>query len=80
MLRTFLLFTGALAALSADDAATQVSRTLTNLLASLEEEGKQAQERSAPRRSWCEKQLSAMQAEVSDYQDEAEQAKADLAR
>jgi chromosome segregation ATPase len=78
MLRTILLLTGALAALSADDAATQVSRTLTNLLASLEEEGKQAQARAAPRKAWCDKQLEAMQAEVSDYQDEAEQAKADL--
>jgi len=77
MLRT-ILFTGALAALSADDAATQVSRTLTNLLASLEEEGKQAQARAAPQREWCEKQLAATQNEVSDYQDEAEQAKADL--
>jgi hypothetical protein len=78
MLRIVLLLTGALAALSADDAATQVSRTLTNLLASLEEEGKQAEARAAPRRSWCDKQLAAMQGEVSDYQDEAEQAKADL--
>jgi hypothetical protein len=78
MLRTVLLLTGALAALSADDAATQVGRTLTNLLASLEEESKQAEARAAPRRSWCEKQLTAMQGEVSDYQDESEQAKADL--
>lgn len=66
------------AALSPDSAAAQVSGTLQNLLASLEEEGKQAEARSEPRRKWCEEQLTTMSGEVADYQDEAEQAQADV--
>jgi hypothetical protein len=73
-----LVLTTAFAALSPDSAASQVSGTLQNLLASLEEEGKQAEARSEPRRKWCEEQLTAMNGEVADYQDEAEQSQADV--
>jgi len=73
-----LLLSCVYAALTPDSAAAQVTGTLQNLLASLEEEGKQAEARSEPRRKWCEEQLTLMSGEVADYQDEAEQAKADV--
>jgi hypothetical protein len=73
-----LLLSCVYAALTPDSAAAQVTGTLQNLLASLEEEGKQAEARSEPRRKWCEEQLTVMSGEVADYQDEDEQAKADV--
>jgi len=78
MLLGLLLQVGALAALSADDAAAQVDRTLQNLLATVEDEGKQAEERAAPRRSWCASQIQAAQNQLADLQDEAAQASADV--
>lgn len=79
MLLVLVLQLGAFAALSADDAAAQVGRTLQNLLASVEEEGKQAEGREEPRRAWCSKQQQEGATNVADLQDESAQATADVA-
>jgi len=79
MLLGLVLTFGALAALSADDAAAQVDRTLQNLLASIEDEGKQAETRETPRRQWCSAQIALAQTQVADLQDEASQSSADVA-
>lgn len=74
-----VLHVSVLAALSADDAAAQVDNTLQNLLASVEDEGKQAESREEGRRAWCAKQTQLALNQVADLQDEAAQAQADVA-
>jgi len=74
-----ILFNVALAAIAVDDAVGQVSRTVDNLLASLEEQGRTAENIEKPRAEWCAAQIAAAKNRVADLQDEASQSSADVA-
>jgi len=78
----FFIFVGpspVQASIAVDDAVNQVSSTLDNLLASLEQEGKTSEEVEAPREAWCQDQLQAARTRVADLGDESQQATSDVA-
>lgn len=67
-----------IATVLADDAVTQVSRTLDNLLASIEDESRTEETAFAARMDWCKDAQGRGQSRLASFNDQEAQAKADV--